>query len=287
MEDATLIRRIEVRLGRLLAPPAAELVPLVADGEVVGRMTADRAQRLAQFPAIARRGGTLVVACERSERDAAMAEIVRTLAREGALTAWRDERYAVRCEFDAPAHFEVERAAARYLGIRTYAAHVNGLVRAEDGVCMWLARRSAGKAIDPGMLDNLVGGGIASRATVEGTVVKESWEEAGIEADVATRAVRASELTIFRHQPDGIQHETIYAHDLWLAPGWSPANQDGEAVGHRLVAVDEAARVIASDDPPDAMTADASLVALDCLVRLGALADRASFRALRHAAVPQ
>lgn len=282
MDNAILVRRIEARLARLLAPPRIALVPLLADGEIVGHLTTERAQRLARFPAVARHGEVLVVACERSERNAAMAGIARVLAHEGALTAWRDELYAVRNAFDAPSHFEIERAAARYLGIRTYAAHVNGLTRAQNGIGMWLARRSANKAIDPGMLDNLVGGGIAAAATVEGTVVKESWEEAGIEADVAVRAVLASELTIFRHQPDGIQNETIYAHDLWLPPAWSPANQDGEALEHRLIALAETAAIVADDH----MTADASLVALDCLVRLGALADSASFRALRHAAVP-
>jgi len=38
--------------------------------------------------------------------------------------------------------------------------------------------------IDPGMLDNLVGGGIAAGATVIDTVVREAWEEAGIRAEV-------------------------------------------------------------------------------------------------------
>jgi 8-oxo-dGTP pyrophosphatase MutT (NUDIX family) len=121
------------------------------------------------------------------------------------------------------------------------------------------------------MLDNLVGGGIASGATIQSTVVKESWEEAGIEAGTAARAVRTAELTIFRQQPDGIQHETIYAHDLWLPAGWSPTNQDGEAVGHRLVPLADVARIIGCDTGPDVMTADASLVARDCLDRLGAL----------------
>ena len=46
--------------------------------------------------------------------------------------------------------FELERAAARYFGVHTYAAHVNGLVRGERRRRMWLARRSATKAIDPG-----------------------------------------------------------------------------------------------------------------------------------------
>ncbi len=43
---------------------------------------------------------------------------------------------------------------------------------------MWIARRSPTKPIDPGMLDNLVGGGLAAGLTVAQTLVKEGWEEA-------------------------------------------------------------------------------------------------------------
>ena len=43
---------------------------------------------------------------------------------------------------------------------------------------MWIARRSPAKAIDPGMLDNLVGGGVAAGQTITTTLIKEAWEEA-------------------------------------------------------------------------------------------------------------
>ena len=272
--------RIDARLTALLSPPTVALVPLRVDGHRIGFLTPDRAHRLERFDAFRRRGDALEITCTRHERDAVMANVARTLATEGVLSAWRDERYAVRPQFDAAPLCEIERAAARYLGIHTYAAHVNGLVRGHDGIRMWLARRSATKAIDPGMLDNLVGGGIASGMTIADTVVKESWEEAGIAPAMATRATRAAELAVFRQQSDGIQHETIYAHDLWLPPDWAPANQDGEAVEHRLVTLAAAADIVASETPPDVMTADASLVTLDCLVRLGAMEARASFARL-------
>jgi 8-oxo-dGTP pyrophosphatase MutT (NUDIX family) len=97
----------------------------------------------------------------------------------------------------APRHgFELERAAARYFGVLTHAAHVNGLVRRSDrAVAMWIARRSDTKAIDPGMLDNLVGGGIATGHTVASTVIKEAFEEAGIEASVASHAIGVGKVT--------------------------------------------------------------------------------------------
>ena len=279
------------RLARALAPCARVYRPLRVDGDVAGWLTPERAARVASFRDVFRANSDglefIPALAGAGARSRALAQVTRTLAAEGALTAWRDERYAVAPAFGAPPWFELERAAARYFGVRTYAAHVNGLVRAGGDVTMWLARRSATKAIDPGMLDNLVGGGIAAGATVAGTVVKEAWEEAGIPAALAGEARPVAALAIRRDQPDGLQWETIYAHDLWLPGDFVPANQDGEAVEHRRVPPAEAARLIALADGPDAVTADASLVALDCLLRLGAGPRDAGLRhaldAIRHA----
>src|SRR5256885_8275041 len=140
----------------------------------------------------------------------------------------------------------IERAAAHCYGSRTYVAHVNGLVSG-DPMSMWLSRRSPDKAIDAGMFDNLVGGGIAAGATVAATMVREAWEEAGIAADVAVTATPAGEVRVCRSQPDGLQRETIFTHDLSLPAEFVPSNQDSEAVEHRLVSLSEAAGLIPND----------------------------------------
>jgi 8-oxo-dGTP pyrophosphatase MutT (NUDIX family) len=170
--------------------------------------------------------------------------------------------------------------------VRTYAAHVNGFVRDRDGALrLWFARRSPIKAIDPGQLDNLVGGGIAADMDrtidvdpVRATLVKEAWEEAGIPADLSRRAVPTGTVDIEREQPDGVQRETIFLHDLELPADFVPRNQDGEAVEHRLVTLDDAARLISNASGPDVVTADASLVVLDFLLRNGAFAEDARER---------
>src|SRR5581483_899808 len=113
---------------------------------------------------------------------------VRALAAAGALTPWRDELYGVRERFDDAPAFLVERAAARFLGIRTYAAHGNGLAGPRRAPLMWLARRSPTKAIDQAMRDNLVGGGISYGSSVRDTLVREAWEEAGVPESLATQA---------------------------------------------------------------------------------------------------
>ncbi len=138
--------------------------------------------------------------------------------------------------------FEIERAAARFFGIATHAAHINATTTRNGETRMWIARRSATKPIDPGLLDNLVGGGIAAGASIADTVVKEAWEEAGIPADVASSARAAGFVRIFREQPDGMHRETIHVHDLSLPPDFEPRNQDGEVAGFRLASIDEVAK---------------------------------------------
>ena len=134
--DNAILPAIAARLTAALAPPAHPLTPLVVDGQVAGWLDAARAERLAAFGAVfdLDRGAlTFVPAVDRADdRTAAVAEVARTLAAEGALSAWRDERYAVAPAFGAPPWFLLERAAARYFGVRTFAAHVNGLVRGLD-----------------------------------------------------------------------------------------------------------------------------------------------------------
>ena len=151
---------------------------------------------------------------------------------------------------------------------------------------MWIARRSPTKAIDPGMLDNLVGGGISAGQTVAGTVTKEAWEEAGIDASLAAQALPADTVHIFREQADGLQRETIFVHDLWLPADFVPASQDGEVAEYRIVSLLDAGKLIATAEGRDVVTAYASLVVLDFLLRHGEIAPDApeytAFDALRH-----
>ena len=280
------VAKVAHRLARALAAPAATYEAFRVADRIVGWLTPERAQRLARWPELFERGTRGVECSPRlrtpEARTAALAAVARTLAAEGALSAWRDERYAVPAGRAGPPLFELERAAARYFGVHTLAAHANGLVGSDAEWRMWLARRSATKAIDPGLLDNLVGGGIASGTTVSATIVREAWEEAGIGADVARQAQCVGAVEICRDQPDGLQHETIHVHDLWLRPDFVPTNRDGEAVEHRLCAPDDILAVLATDD----ITADASLVIVDFMLRHGHVApddpNLGQLEALRH-----
>jgi len=285
MNIGAIVAALRERLESVLAPPRGRYRPFIVDGEPVGWLDDRRASRLAGFKDVfvadEQQLSFVPALASPAQRTPELERVTRTLAQEGLLTAWRNEYYAVAAKPGGPSLFDIERAAARYFGVHTFAAHANGLVRTDNETRMWLARRSPRKAIDPGLLDNLVGGGIAAGTSVDATLVKEAWEEAGVAAAIAETAPSLGTVHVCRAQPDGLQRETIFVHDLWLEANFVPTCQDGEAVDHRLVALVEAAKLATNRDGPDIVTADASLVIVDCLIRHGLIsADSPDFVAL-------
>ena len=114
-------------------------------------------------------------------------------------------------------------------------------------------------------------------------MVKEAWEEAGIPPRRSPRRRRPrATVHICREQPDGLQRETIFVHDLWLPDDFTPACQDGEVVEHRLVSLRDAGALIANETGPDVVTADASLVdrSIACCATARSAPDRAGYAAL-------
>jgi 8-oxo-dGTP pyrophosphatase MutT (NUDIX family) len=210
-------------------------VPLLAGKRRIGWLRPELAARLGCFEE--------VFACSADRvslrKPEGLDPVVEQLAREGFIPGWRNERYRIEDLF------EIERAAARPFGFTTQAVHLNGIV----GGRMWLARRSATKPIDPGLLDNLVGGGVSAGFSIEETLRKEAWEEAGIPEQLVARATRAGTVRVLREVPEG---------NLSLPEAFTPRNQDGEVQEFRLASFDE---VRACED----MTHEAKLVALDYL----------------------
>jgi 8-oxo-dGTP pyrophosphatase MutT (NUDIX family) len=225
-------------------------VPLYAGRNRIGWLRPELAARLGGWPKVFKATAERVSLVDAG----GLAAVVEELAEEGFIPGWRNERYRIA---DA---FEVERAAARPFGFATQAVHVNAI--AGDG--MWLARRSETKPTDPGMLDNLVGGGMTAGLSHEQILVKEAWEEAGIEAGLARRAKRGGSIELVREVPEGVQCEVIQVYDLELPRDFTPKNQDGEVAEVRLVPLGEALRLARDTDE---LTVDAALVALDYFSR--------------------
>jgi 8-oxo-dGTP pyrophosphatase MutT (NUDIX family) len=200
-------------------------------------------------------------------RSAALQVLARQLADAGQVRGWRDELFAVTDARDTPAMAVVERAAARFLGLLTFASHMNGIVDGdEDGQpALWISRRSPAKTVDPGMWDNLVAGGMPHGSDPLATLVRECEEESGIPPELAHGAQAHGMIEVLRDLPEGVQWEQVYVYDLLLPPGFTPKNQDGEVSEHRRVEVTALLAIMSAG----AMTVDATLVTLDALARRG------------------
>ncbi|MEZ2350465.1 DUF4743 domain-containing protein [Caballeronia sp. RCC_10] len=197
-------------------------------------------------------------------RTAALATVIAALRADGKIPGWRDETFAIRNDFDAAPLAFIERAASRFFGTMTYAVHLNGIVKYRDSAPqLWIARRSDTKAADPGMLDNVVAGGIGWGMGVEPTLVKECWEEAGMPAELASTATPGGVFHVLQTIPEGTQAEQLFVYDVVLPESFVPRNQDGEVGEHRLARIEDVARWIEEGE----LTVDASLATLDCLLR--------------------
>jgi ADP-ribose pyrophosphatase YjhB (NUDIX family) len=205
-------------------------------------------------------------------RSAALSTVVNTLAAEGRITGWRNETYAIRNAFDDLPLAFIERAASRFFGIVTYGVNLNGIVPAASGApMMWQARRSLQKSTDPGLLDTLVGGGIGWGYSVREALLKESWEESGVPAELAQNARLERSLYILKDVSEGAHVEQIFIYDLILPSDFVPENQDGEVSEHQLADFSEIWNCLQDAS----MTVDASLSALDHLLRAGWVAKSA------------
>ena len=269
---------IDALLSSAYRADSAGFVPFSVAGQVVGWVRPAFADTLRDYPAAFEHDQTGAVRlredlADEPSRTKTMAPIVRDLARNGVITGWRDELYPVRSgagTAGTPLLF-IERAAARPFGITSTAVHVNGIVESASGritPSLWIARRSLSKSIDPGMLDNMIGGGVPAGISVADTLVKEAWEEAGLSPAQVAGVTKGRQPRIRREVPEGLQSEVIHVHDLVLPANVVPHNQDGEVGEFMLLSASAVIDILRKGSQ---LTADASLVTLDWLDRRGLL----------------
>ncbi|WP_420996311.1 DUF4743 domain-containing protein [Cupriavidus sp. 30B13] len=271
MSDTSFLSRITASLAARSRFDAGTHLKLTVDGRQVGWLPRAHARILRAQDAVPavladEAAGTVALlpgCAEPAARSEALAALARWLADAGHVRGWRDELFAVTPALEAPAFAVIERAAARFLGLLTFASHMNGVIEGERA--LWISRRSAAKAVDPGMWDNLVAGGMPAGSDPLATLVRECDEESGIPPALARRAEGHGVIEVLREIPEGVQWEAVYVYDLMLPAGFTPHNRDGEVAEHRRIEP-EALLAIMADG---AMTVDATLVTLDTLERRG------------------
>lgn len=253
-------------LRAAVAHDAAARLPFSVNGRAVGSVARAHLQALRAWPQwLQVDGSSVALQAEPSRLDAVLAQLNATLRALGLIRAWRDEPFALFDPADGARLATLERASARFWGTLTLGAHATGYVADAGGrpTHLWIAQRSLSKATDPGMFDNLVGGGVPDGQTALQALVREGWEEAGLQPAQMAAARARSVLCLKRDIAEGLQHEWLHAYDLALPAGLEPRNQDGEVAGFDCLPLDQALALAAGTQ----MTVDAALVTLDFALR--------------------
>ena len=229
---------------------------------VIGWVLPDLAAALAGFSDIAVQKDGLTLS-----HGGALFEISRTLSDRG-FHRWRGETFDVRAAPGGPVLGQIDRGGLPVFGIAAEGVHVNGLVRREDGLWLWIAKRAADKALDPGKLDHIVAGGIPAGLGPNETLVKEAAEEAGIPPELARRATPVATISYAMERPEGLRRDRLLCYDLIVPEAFEPQPNDGEVSGFELWPL---ARAVAAVRDTDAFKFNVNLVLIDLFLRTGAI----------------
>lgn len=235
---------------RAAQPPLRAREPLHFGGSEVGAIEPATGERmLADGLPLRRESGFWQIT---SRDDATLAEFALWLRDHGLATRWRDELLPL-IDAEGRVHGAIERAAMRPLGLITQAVHLVG--RHPDGR-FWVQQRAFDKATDPGMWDTLVGGLMAEGETVQTTLERETWEEAGLRIADLEALQPLGHLQIRRPVAEGYMVERAVLFQAVVPRRLVPQNRDGEVAGFACVA----AATLQADLAAGRYTLEASLI---------------------------
>ncbi|NTU76757.1 MAG: DUF4743 domain-containing protein [Alphaproteobacteria bacterium] len=265
----------------------AQFVPFFVGGKHVGFVLHERAELLPKIDSsfsTTENGVALRPARDDFEnRSAALTRATTALLERFQMTPCHEMYQVVEKWGDAPLA-ELDRVAVPWFGVRGFGVHVNGFVRKPDGLHVWIGERAADRQIDPGKLDNLIGGGISIGHSETETLVKEAWEEAGIDADLAQTATAAGIYSYKIERYRGLMNSSLFTFDLELPQDFIPRNTDGEVASFTLMPIADVAAII---HDTDRFKFNCNLVIIDFMLRHGFIGpEHEEYAALAEALKP-
>ena len=248
---------------------ADSFVPFYIAGVRVGYLNESMRNALQQWPqhfditahCVELTGGSSV-----SERSQTLQDVAAKLVEQGVIAHYLDEPYPVTSTDRDTDYAALDRGASAYFGIRAYGQHVNGFVRDEHGLRMWIGRRSADRIRFPDKLDNIVAGGLPRNQTLASNLIKECHEEAGLNEDLVRTARPVGAVSYCRETDIGLKPDTLYCYDLELPSHVIPVNTDGEVAAFMLLDMQEVADLIQDTDE---FKNNCALVIIDFMIRHG------------------
>lgn len=229
-------------IGAVSPPWVPRLDPALFELEINGAQTririraADRRANPANVPGTsAAVPGTSAAA----SFDARLQAWARQLKQAGLLPGWRGEPISIfGARPDAPL-FSIERALLRPLGMLLRTVQVNVFTCERGELRLWSARRSAHKAVDPGLFDSLVAGGIGQHETPMEALFREAAEEAGLPASLSRRAMPSGIMdstSVCQDDRAPVLHrERMHVFDLQVPVHFVPTHPDQETESAALL----------------------------------------------------
>ena len=247
-------------------------LPLVIADQIVGQVTPGFAAQLARWPEVFEVGDDAVHLSDAlqgfDQRSAAVAQVTDQLHADGIIARRHGEPYRVGSDFSSPALMFIDRASVAYFGVRAYGQHLNGFVRDGGDIRMWLGRRSRSKPSFPGMLDQLVAGGLPYGIPLQQNLAKECWEEAAIPEALAAQALPVGVVSYCRETDAGLKADVLFNYDLELPIDFVPRANDGEMEAFLLLPLQEVAALV---EHGNEFKDNCNLVVIDFLIRHGYL----------------
>ena len=247
--------------------PNPSRVDFEIDEQLVGSvLPGDAVWLTSELPGLSFEDGVLSLnpVCS-GDGPAVLDQIALLFKNAGRLGKWRNEKLRVSTP-DGTIVGYVERAAARALGIKTFAVHLM-VYGAEPGT-VWVQQRAFNKANDPGMWDTAVGGLVAGNESYLLSLQREAQEEAGLDISALERSgamlTRGQTITVRRNLPEGFMHEDLIIYDIHLPRGVSLVNQDGEVAQFACWSVAK----LREEIKKASLTLEASLMCNESLSRL-------------------
>jgi len=250
----------------------SEFRPFEVAGQAVGHVRTSFAARLAAFPDV------FVVKDDRvalsdhfadaEARTEAMRGVILLLGQAGALPKPKGEDYPVVTAWGQTPLMLLDRALVSAFGVRAFGLHLNGFVREDEALKLWIGTRADDRQVAPGKLDNMVAGGQPAGLTLAENLLKESAEEADLPPELAARAVPVGAIGYCMTGELGLKPDTLFIYDLELPKDFIPRNTDGEISAFTLMDLDEVAELVRTTDR---FKFNVNLVIIDFLIRHGRL----------------
>ncbi len=230
--------------------------------DTVGWVLPAFARLLADFPHVTADRHKVTLAADAA---ATLPALARSLAERGVMR-WRNEAFDVRAAPDQPVLTTIDRGALPKFGIQSQGIHLDGLVATPNGPHIWIARRAANKALDPGKLDHITAGGIPAGLTPWDTLIKETAEEAAMPAALAATAIPTGTISYAMDRAEGLRRDLLHCYEVALPADFTPHAADGEVESFELWPLPRALDAVRNTD---AFKFNVNLVLLALFLRHG------------------